>query len=99
MYRYLMISIGIHARADFTYLDTEELIERDEAVLALGSKVGVKVLFMDIEILEDGPLVGLMPDVAFVVPLGNPLIRMALIVISSPKGCSLMSLSLRKQFS
>ena len=66
---------------------------------ALDSKVGEEVLFTETEMLEDGLLVGLMPDVAFVVPLGSPLIRMALIVKSSLKGCSLMSLSLRKQFS
>ena len=68
-------------------------------MLPLGGKVEVEVLFTEIEMLEDGLLVGLMPDVAFVVPLGNPLIRMALMTESSLKGCSLMSLSLRKQFS
>ena len=56
-------------------------------MLALGSKVGVKRLFMELEMLEkrleDGLL---MLDVAFVVPLGNPLIRMALIVALSLKG-------------
>lgn len=49
-------------------------------VLALGSKVGVTVLFVETDMLPEGLILGLTPDVAFVVMFGNPLIRTALIV-------------------
>lgn len=52
-------------------------------MLTLGCKVGVTVLFMEIEILLEGLIVGLTPNVVFVVMFGNPLIRTALMVKGS----------------
>lgn len=67
-------------------------------MLALGSNVGLTVLFIEIEMLPVGPLVKLTPDVEFVVTFGNPLIKWALMVLLSANGCWLLSLSLKKQF-
>ena len=61
-------------------MDTDELAETSEVMLTLESDVEVTVLFMEIEMLPEGPIVGLNPDVAFVVAFGNPPIRRALIV-------------------
>ena len=67
-------------------------------MLTLGCKIGVTVLFMEIEILLEGLIVGLTPKVVFVVKCGNPLIRRALIVKGSVYGLWLSCLSLKKQF-
>lgn len=75
-----------------------ELTEGAEVMLTLGSNVGLAVLFIEIEMLPVGLLVELTPDVEFVVTFGNPLIKWALMVLLSGKGCWLLSLSLKKQF-
>lgn len=78
--------------------DTDELTEGAEVMLTLGSNVGLTVLFLEIEMLPVGLLVKLTPDVELVVTFGNPLIKWALMVLVSGKGCWLLSLSLKKQF-
>lgn len=58
----------------------DEIVWNREEAVELGSKVGIKVLFMEIELLPEGLTVGLTPVVVFDVTFGSPLIRTALIV-------------------
>lgn len=75
-----MFKMGTYDGAVLTHLDTDEPAEGSAVMLTLGSKVGVTLLFMEIEMLPEELLVGLSPDVALVVAFGNPLISLALIV-------------------
>lgn len=57
------------------------------------------MLIVELEMLPVGLVAELTLEVPFVVPLGNPLISLALIVTGSGKGCWLLVRSLKKQFS
>ena len=66
-----------------THLETDELVEGVGVTLTLEIKVGLVVLFRDVEMLPVGLVVEF---VEFVSP-GNPLINLALMVKLSVNGC------------
>ena len=78
----ITVSIRFWGGLAFAHLETDELVEGVEVTLTLEIKVGLVVLFRDVEMLP----VGLVEFVEFV-SLGNPLINLALIVKLSVNGC------------
>ena len=78
----ITVSIRFWGGLALAHLETDELVEGVEVTLTLEIKVGLVVLFRDVEMLP----VGLVEFVEFV-SLGNPLINLALIVKLSVNGC------------
>ena len=72
------VSIGFWGRLALTHLETDGLVEGVEVTLTLELKVGLVVLFRDVELFVE--------FVEFVT-LGNPLINLALMVKTSVNGC------------
>ena len=75
-----IFSMGMCNGASLTHIDTGGLAEESELMLTLVSDGRITLLFMEIEILPEGLIVGITPDVASLVTFGGPLIRVALIV-------------------
>lgn len=75
-----MFSLEVYSGVELTHIETNEPVEGSEVILTPGIKVGVPVLFTEIEMLPEGLTAELLPDVEFVVVPGTPVIRRALIV-------------------